>query len=85
MLLNYCYLYPNRVEAYSFLASDWSKERFNMVYSRDLKIYRGVDNRIDFQIRNGDQKKLNVSGQSIVFVLVSRDNSNTCFIIIFNH
>jgi hypothetical protein len=47
-----------------------------MVYSRNLKIYRGVDNRIDFQVRNGDQKKVNVTGKTVVFSLVSRETKD---------
>jgi hypothetical protein len=46
------------------------------VYNRNLKIYRGVDNRIDIQVRNADQKASNVTGSTLVFNLVSKDTRN---------
>ena len=76
MQINSIYLYPNRVDAYLNLDSAWTTERFRMVYARDLKLYRSVDNKIDLQVRNGDQKTVNVTGSTIVFVLVNRENSD---------
>jgi hypothetical protein len=46
------------------------------VYNRNLKIYRGVDNRIDIQVRNSDQKASNIVGSTLVFTLVSRDTKD---------
>jgi hypothetical protein len=57
------------------------------VYNRNLKIYRGVDNRIDIQVRNSDQKSSNLTppvdpidqqllDNVLVFNLVSRDTKD---------
>ena len=46
------------------------------MYNRNLKIYRGVDNRIDIQVRNSDQKASNVVGSTLVFNLVSKETKN---------
>lgn len=74
------YLYPNRLEVYTS-APDWNNLRYRKVYNRNLKIYRSVDNRIDLQIRNCDQKAFDLStislstGQTItvVFNVISRE------------
>jgi hypothetical protein len=42
------------------------------VYNRNLKIFRGVDNRIDIQVRNSDQKASNIAGSTLVFNLVNQ-------------
>jgi hypothetical protein len=46
------------------------------VYNRNLKIFRGVDNRIDIQVRNSDQKASNIVGSTLVFNLVSQDTKD---------
>jgi len=63
------YLYSNRVDVYTNLGS-WTIERYQKVYQRNLKLYRGVDNRLDFQIRNGQEKAQPIPNLSVVFNLV---------------
>jgi hypothetical protein len=46
------------------------------VYNRNLKIYRSVDNRIDLQVRNSDQKASNITGSHLVFNLVTRETQD---------
>jgi hypothetical protein len=46
------------------------------VYNRNLKIFRGVDNRIDIQVRNNDQKASNIVGSTLVFNLISQDTKD---------
>jgi hypothetical protein len=46
------------------------------VYNRNLKIYRSVDNRIDVQVRNSDQKTSNITGSTLVFNLVTRETQD---------
>lgn len=66
------YLYPNLVDAY-LSVSGIQSERYRRVYNRNLKIYRGVDNRIDIQVRNSDQKATAITNYSPVFNLISRE------------
>jgi len=61
------YLYPNKVEAYTNAFSEWTSERYRRVYNRNLKIYRGVDNKVDFQVRNADEKVQTITGYAVVF------------------
>lgn len=71
MQLIQVYLYPNKVDAY--LTSSWTNERFRKVYNRNLKIYRSCDNRIDIQVRNGDQKAIDILGKNLVLNLFSSE------------
>ena len=76
MQSNSIYLYPNAIDVYPNVAQTWTQERTRQVYSRNIKIYRSVDNRIDLTIRSGDQKPLNVSNNSFVFNMVERENND---------
>jgi hypothetical protein len=49
------------------------------VYNRNLKIIRDVDNRIDIQVRNPDQKSSNITGSTLVFNLVSEATQDLVF------
>lgn len=67
------YLYPNKVDVFTNALAAWQTERYRRVYNRNLKIYRSVDNRIDIQVRNSDQKSADTSGSTLVFNLINRD------------
>ena len=71
MQINSIYLYPNKLDVYTSDTATWTAERNRMVYNRNLKVYRGSDNRIDLQLRNGDQKAYNATGSTIIFNLVN--------------
>jgi hypothetical protein len=68
------YLYPNRIDAYTNSLAAWQTERYRRVYNRNIKIFRGLDNRIDIQVRNSDQKSQDITGSNVVFILVSRES-----------
>ena len=73
MQLNPCYLYSNRLDVYTNLGS-WTKERVRKVYQRTMKIYKGVDNRLDFQVRNGDNKPKDITTiDSVTFNIIAVD------------
>lgn len=67
------YLYPNTLDVFTNSLADWTSERYRQVYQRNLKIYRGVDNRIDFQVKNAAQKPEDITDGIFVFNLVSRE------------
>lgn len=64
------YLYPNKIDVFTNSISEWKSERFRQVYQRNLKIYRGVDNRIDIHVKTSDQKPQNVTGYNFVLAIV---------------
>jgi hypothetical protein len=70
------YLYPNKVDVFTNALAAWQPERYRRVYNRNLKIYRSVDNRIDIQVRNSDQKSADTSGSSLIFNLINRDTKD---------
>ena len=76
MQFNPVYLYVNKLDVFTTLTDTWSTERYRRVYNRNLKIFRGVDNRIDIQVRNSDQKASNIAGSTLVFNLVSQDSKD---------
>jgi len=76
MQFNPVYLYVNKLDVFTTPTDTWSTERYRRVYNRNLKIFRGVDNRIDIQVRNSDQKASNIAGSTLVFNLVNRDTKD---------
>ena len=76
MQFNPVYLYVNKLDVFTTPTDTWSTERYRRVYNRNLKIFRGVDNRIDIQVRNNDQKASNIVGSTLVFNLVSQDTKH---------
>lgn len=71
------YLYPNLLDVYdNGIDGTWKVERKRMVYNRGLMAYRSVDNRIDLQIRNSDEKKYNITGCTVVFNIINKENSD---------
>lgn len=53
------YLYPNRVELLADLAT--FNVEYTNVYQRIVKIYNGIDNTIEFDIKNADQKRIDLT------------------------
>lgn len=76
MQLISCYLYSNKIDVYTNAAAAWKTERYRRVYNRNIKVYRGVDNRIDLQVRNSDEKAADVTGSTLVFNLVEREHQS---------
>lgn len=52
------YLYSNRIELLADLAT--FNVEFTNVYQRPIKIYKGVDNALEFDIKNADQKRIDL-------------------------
>ena len=53
------YLYPNRIELLADLAGFTTE--YTNVYQKTVKIYKGVDNVLEFDIKNADQKRIELS------------------------
>lgn len=67
------YLYPNKIDVFTNSISEWQTERFRQVYQRNLKVYKGVDNKIDIHVKTSDQKPLNITGYDFVLVIVEKE------------
>jgi hypothetical protein len=53
------YLYKNRYQLVADLAGFTTE--YKIVYQRNIKVYRGIDNVIEFDIKNADQKRIDLS------------------------
>lgn len=53
------YLYPNRIVLLVDLAS--FNVEYKNVYQRTVKIYNGIDNTLEFDIKNADQKRIDLT------------------------
>jgi hypothetical protein len=58
------YLYPNRIELLADLAGFTTE--YTNVYQRTVKIYNGIDNTLEFDIKNADQKRIDLSTFSMI-------------------
>lgn len=68
------YLYPNRIEVIADVALDPSTcpVEWKIVYQKPIKIYKGVDNVIELEVKNADQKRIDIFGKSVKFVLMDQ-------------
>jgi hypothetical protein len=55
------YLYPNIILA-QFVDPTIFTTRNRVVYTRTIKIYQGIDNPLQVQVKNQDQKAINTTG-----------------------
>jgi hypothetical protein len=58
------YLYPNRIELLANLAGFTTE--YTNVYQRIVKIYNGIDNTIEFDIKNADQKRIELVTSPVI-------------------
>jgi hypothetical protein len=68
------YLYPNRIELLADLAS--FNVEYTNVYQRIVKIYNGIDNTIEFDVKNADQKRIDLTTLSGIEMHVMDANGN---------
>jgi hypothetical protein len=68
------YLYPNRIILLADVAGFTVENR--VVYARTIKIYQGIDNVIEFDIQNADQKRIDLNTISDIEVNVMDSSGN---------
>lgn len=57
------YLYPNKINV--LVDDPLYFVRWNVVYQSRIKIYTGVDNLLTIDVKNSDQKRVNLSGMQL--------------------
>lgn len=65
-----CYLYSNRIPVIfdsAAITAEW-----RIVYQRTIKIYKGLDNVIEFEFKNSDQKRQVITGSTFKFTLMDQ-------------
>lgn len=58
-----CYLYPNRITVVADVAV--FPVRWNIVYQNRVKIYQGVDNLLTIDVKNSEQKRIDISAMNL--------------------
>ena len=67
------YLYPNRITVISNLdESSANNTEWRIVYQRNVKIYKGIDNIIEIEVKNNDQKRVEIGTNQIKLVLMDQ-------------
>ena len=57
------------------IESGSSPRRYNNVYSKNLKLHKGSDSRLQFQFLNQEEKPVDITGKEITFRLINFDDS----------
>lgn len=66
------YLYPNRISVVADLVSypvEW-----RIVYQRMLKIYQGMNNVIEFDVKNAEQRRIDISNYTLKCVIMDEND-----------
>lgn len=63
------YLYPNRINVVADLAL--FSTRWNIVYQNRVKIYQGVDNALTIDVKNTDQKRIDISEMTLEMIVMT--------------
>ena len=67
------YLYNNTI---TIIATEIGLQtEFRPVYARQIKVYKGIDNKIQFRLLNADQKPLNTTSYTPKFVAFDENNN----------
>jgi len=61
------YLYPNRINVVADVAI--FPVRYKIVYQNRIKIYQGVDNILTIDVKNSDQKRIDISSMDMKMVV----------------
>lgn len=66
------YLYSNRIQAVVNLAA--SPLEWRIVYQRKFKIYQGLDNVLELDVKNAEQKRIDITTYAMKFVIMDQLN-----------
>jgi hypothetical protein len=71
------YLYPNRIQLLTNLdeSSENNQVEWRIVYQRTIKIYKGIDNVLEVDVKNNDQKRISLSGKTIHMIIFDLANN----------
>jgi hypothetical protein len=72
------YLYPNKINIVADLAV--FPVRWNIVYQNRVKIYQGVDNLLTLDVKNADQKRIDIDGMQLKMSIMSSEGEEVATI-----
>ena len=68
------YLVPNRITVTTDLVG--YNTEYRQVYQRKIKLHKGIDNTLEFEVKNSDQRRENVVGWQVVVKFLDTDRRN---------
>jgi hypothetical protein len=69
------YLYPNRITVLTNLDNNSANTEWRIVYQRNVKIYKGIDNVIEIEVKNNDQKRVEIGNDVLKLVLMDQSRN----------
>jgi len=70
------YLYPNRITVVTNLDTNSpTNVEYRIVYQRNVKIYKGIDNIIEIEVKNNDQKRVELGISQLKLVLMDQSQN----------
>ena len=71
------YLYPNRIQLLVNLDefSTNNQVEWRIVYQRTIKIYKGIDNILEIDVKNNDQKRISLDGSIVKMIVMDQANN----------
>jgi hypothetical protein len=70
------YLLPNRITVTTDLVGNGFTTEFRQVYQRTIKLYKGIDNTIELDVRSSDQRRQNLAGKTAVLSFFDAQHRN---------
>lgn len=70
------YLYPNRITVLTNLDENLTNTEWRIVYQRQVKIYKGIDNIIEIEVKNNDQKRVEIGISQLKLVLMDQSRNH---------
>lgn len=71
------YLYPNRIQLLTNLdeSSTNNQVEWRIVYQRTIKVYKGIDNVLEIDVKNNDQKRISLAGRTVKMIVMDQVNN----------
>jgi len=66
------YLYPNRITVLTNLDDNLTNTEWRIVYQRNIKIYKGIDNTVEIELKNNDQKRVEIGTDNLKMTLMDQ-------------
>lgn len=66
------YLLPNRIKVVVDQAGSYTE--FKQVYQKKIKIYKGITNKIEFDVRNNEQRRIDSAGKALLVEFYDTDH-----------
>jgi hypothetical protein len=70
------YLVPNRITVTTDLVGDGYITEYKKVYQRKIKLYKGIDNTIEIEVRDAGQRRQNVINYDVVLKFYDASHRN---------